>query len=235
MRCYYDLHIHSALSPCGDEDMTPNNIVNMAKLVGLDLIALTDHNTGGNLAATAAVARKADLLFLPGIEIETAEEIHMVCYFPDLPRALEAAEVVGRAMPPIANRPDIFGRQLFLDEQDEIVGQEERMLITACSLSLEKTVELVRSLGGAAIPAHVDKPANSIIASLGYIPPEFGFTTLEVSTQANLEKITYPYQIIQSSDAHYLHQIMDRKNKIEICGYCIKDVINFLLKTGDEI
>ena len=124
MRLSYDLHIHSCLSPCGDADMTPNNIVHMALLAGFDMIALTDHNTCGNCPALLTVAREAGLTAVPGMELCTAEEAHVVCLFPALEGALAFEAAVRPTLPPVENRPDIFGEQLLLDAQDGIVGRE---------------------------------------------------------------------------------------------------------------
>ena len=125
MKYYYDLHIHSALSPCGDEDMTPNNIVNMSLLNGLDIIALSDHNTCKNVRAVSEVARRAGILFIPAMELETAEEIHVLCLFPSVDAAeLFEREIVSPALPDIANNESIFGRQQILDENDNETGTD---------------------------------------------------------------------------------------------------------------
>lgn len=131
-----DLHIHSCLSPCGDEDMTPNNIVNMALLKGLDFIAVTDHNSALNLPAVESLARKAGLGFLPGIEVNTKEEIHVLAYLPDVERALVLDEWIMKHLPPTPNREDFFGEQRILNEEDECVGKLDRLLIHATDLSL---------------------------------------------------------------------------------------------------
>jgi len=222
MKYAVDLHIHSALSPCADKDMTPNNIVNMAIIKGLDAIALTDHNSGGNLSAVSACARKHGLVFIPGIELESAEEIHLVCLLPDLESALELHRIAYQALPPIPNRTDIFGRQYYMDENDEITGEEERLLVNATSLTIDEILQLVRDLNGAVIPAHVDRPSNSIISNLGWIPDEFKLKYLEISRNCQHYdyKAAHPeldhYRLIKSSDAHYLGDILERESWIEI-------------------
>lgn len=214
MRLYYDLHIHSCLSPCGDGDMTPNNIVNMARLAELDIIALTDHNTCGNCAAILQAAVGSGVTVLPGMELCTAEEAHVVCLFPALKAALAFAQRVRSSLPPIANRPDIFGEQLLMDAGDNVVGREDVLLTTASAIPVDDVPALVRSLGGAAFPAHIDRPSYSVTAALGDIPP-VGFCAAEITAAGNVEqmKTLYPsianMPLLLDSDAHYLHQISE--------------------------
>ena len=214
MRYSYDMHIHSALSPCGDNDMTPNNIVGMACLCGLDIIALTDHNTCGNCAAVMEVGQENGVLVIPGMELCTAEEIHVVCLFPTLSEALAFEQAVIPCRPPIANRPEIFGEQRKMDAQDNIVGLEPILLLTATTLSLEEVLPLARQHGGTAFPAHIDRDSYSVPAALGDIPP-VGFTSAEITAAGDVPalKATYPaiadVPLLLSSDAHYLHQITD--------------------------
>ena len=127
----YDLHIHSALSPCGDEDMTPNNIANMAYLKGLDVIAVTDHNSCRNVSAVQKCGANAGVTVIPGMEVETSEEVHMVCLFKSLNDAYEMEDYVTAHLPVIKNKPEIFGRQLVMDENDQITDIKENLLITA--------------------------------------------------------------------------------------------------------
>jgi len=222
MKYAVDLHIHSALSPCADNDMTPNNIVNMAILKGLDAIAVTDHNTAGNLEAVSNCACKNGLVFIPGMEVESCEEVHLVCLLPDLDSAWMLQEEVRKALPPIANRTDIFGRQYFMDENDIITGEEDRLLVNATSLTSDDIVLLVRNLGGAVIPAHVDRPANSMLSNLGLIPQELDIKYLELSGRCDKYafRAAHPeldrYQLIKSSDAHNLGDILERESMLEI-------------------
>lgn len=210
MKIFYDLHIHSALSPCGDEDMTPNNIVNMSKLLGLDMIAVTDHNSAGNLRAVHEVA-KGKLKFVPGIEITTAEEVHALCYFPNVSAAEDMGEMLKKHMPKTENRPEIFGRQLIMSSDDEIIGEEKQLLIAAVELGIYDIQRETKSRGGVFVPAHIDKPSYSIISNLGFLPPDLEFDGLEV-TSKNFEEYKNVYKdtpIITSSDAHYLENISE--------------------------
>lgn len=214
MRVYYDLHIHSCLSPCGDADMTPNNIVNMARLAGLSAIALTDHNACGNCPGILKAAKGSGLVVLPGMELCTSEEAHVVCLFPTLEAALAFEARVLPTLPPVRNRPDIFGEQLVLDGEDRIVGHSDAFLAGASGISADETVALARSFGGTAFPAHIDRPSYSIPAALGDIPPA-GFAAAEVTVMGDPEEMQARYPAIRGlpllldSDAHYLHQIQE--------------------------
>ena len=200
MKLYCDLHLHSCLSPCGDDDMTPNNIVHMAKLKGLTCIALTDHNTAMNCRATAMAARQAGLGFIPGMELSTAEDIHLICLFPDCdkaeafsrPRSHPGAYCRGR----YKSRGSACGHQIRLDELDRPVGEEETLLLNATMIPLTEAPALVREYGGVCYPAHIDKIANSVLAILGSIPPECEeeFDTVEVSPRYESRPGTPPHR-----------------------------------------
>lgn len=212
MRLTYDFHIHSALSPCGDNDMTPCNIVNMALLTGLQAIALTDHNACGNCGAVLEAARGTGLLALPGMELCTAEEAHVVCLFPTLEAALAFEEKVAPTRPPVKNKPEIFGEQLLFGAEDEILGQEAILLTTASGISVDHVAGLARSFGGTAFPAHIDRPSYSVTAALGDLPP-LGFAAAEITADGDVEALRRQYPelegkiLLQDSDAHYLHQL----------------------------
>lgn len=221
VKLYYDFHMHSCLSPCGDDEMTPNNLVNMAQLVGLTAIALTDHNTCGNCAATAAVAAELGITFLAGMELCTAEEAHVVCLFPTVDAALQFEQHIAAALPPIPNRPDIFGEQLLCDSNDRIVGKHPILLTTASSISIDHVATLVRSFGGAAFPAHIDRPSYSVIASLGDLPP-LGFAAAEITKDGDVPALCARYAelsgkpLLCNSDAHYLENIQDAGPYLEL-------------------
>ncbi len=221
MKIYYDFHIHSCLSPCGDSEMTPNNLVNMAQLAGLSAIALTDHNTCGNCAAAAAVAKELGLTFLPGMELCTAEEAHVVCLFPDLESAENFEQYVVPLLPPIPNRPDIFGEQLLCDAEDRVIGTRDILLTTASSISVDSVANLARSFGGVAFPAHIDRPSYSVTAALGDLPP-LGFTAVEITASGNVETLKTQYPeiggkpLLQNSDAHRLEDIQDAGPYLEL-------------------
>ena len=221
MKIYYDFHLHSCLSPCGDDDMTPNNIAGMAHLNGLNAIALTDHNTTLNCAPLKKAAERYGITVLYGMELTTDEEVHMVCLFADEQSASKWEEYVAERLMKIDNSPDIFGHQHIMDEQDNIIGERQHLLINAVNLSFENVFGLVEALGGVAYPAHVDKNANSLISNLGFVPPDSTFKLTELHDLKNLGDITaaHPYfkgcKILSSSDAHYLTDINEAQNFIE--------------------
>ena len=215
MKLFYDLHIHSALSPCGDNDMTPNNIVNMSILKGLDVIAVSDHNSIKNLHSVMEVARNTDLLVIPAMEIETAENIHILALFPNLDSAEIAYNEVYKNLPDIDNDKSIFGEQLIFDSMDQIICEEPRLLVNSIMLDFDDVVKLIRDVGGVAIPAHIDRSSYSVLSNLGAVP-DMGFKYLELSKNANEDMYLYlGYKFIRNSDAHYLYDIFEAENSID--------------------
>ena len=143
MREYrYDLHVHSCLSPCGDSDMTPNNVVQMALLSGCEILAITDHNTCRNAPAILEAGERNGLLVVPGMELCTSEEAHVVCLFETLEGALGFDRYVYEHMPHVKNKPEIFGQQPILDGSDEQVGEEENLLLVSSFIGVDQVVEL---------------------------------------------------------------------------------------------
>lgn len=214
MKFYYDFHIHSALSPCGDDDMTPFNIANMAKLSGLDVIAVTDHNSSRNAAAVIEAGKQIGLTVLAGMELETSEEVHVVLLFPSAEAALKCTEEVDARRLKIKNRPDVYGNQLIMNADDETVGEEENLLITATDVGVYEAVKLAEKYGGAAFPAHIDRPSHGIIQMLGGIDDDMGFAWVEISPVASAGFvdgwIKRGYGVLRNSDAHYLHNINEK-------------------------
>lgn len=217
-----DLHIHSCLSPCASLDMTPNNIVHMAKLKQLDIIAVCDHNHTGDLKAVSAVAKKQGILLLPGLELETSEEIHLLCYFPSLDAAMHMQSALNPYYRNIPNKEEIFGPQWILDAEDEQIEKIEFLLTASTKLDLYQAVAMVRGFGGAAVPAHVDRESYSILSNLGCIPEDMSFHTLEISRYTTSEAFLERYpghsdkKFITSSDAHDLGMILEREAFINL-------------------
>lgn len=214
---YYDFHIHSALSPCGDNDMTPNNIVNMAAISGLNAIAVSDHNSVKNVKATVEAGKKCGITVIPAMEVETEEEVHILTLYPSVEAAKEAGDAVYKALPDIKNRPEIFGEQLIMDENDGITGIEEKMLISPTALSINSLFDIVKSVGGIFVPAHIDRHSYSILTNLGFMPEDLDIKTVEISKNtadisAYLEsrKELKRYRILRNSDAHYLENISQK-------------------------
>ncbi len=220
MKVKYDLHIHSCLSPCADTDMTPATIAGMAALAELDVVALTDHNSTLNLPAFAKAAEFYGIAALYGMELSTAEDIHAVCLFDTLERAMAFGEVVDKGYPRVKNRPAVFGDQYVMDEDDNVIGNVEHLLIVASGIGFNELDELVESMGGVAMPAHVDKDANSAIAILGAIPPEARFSAFELRHLENAERVEpllpSPHRFFVSSDAHRLADIGAACGEIEL-------------------
>lgn len=234
MKLYYDFHMHSCLSPCGDQDMTPNNIVNMAKVMGFDVIALTDHNTAKNCPAVKMVAEEAGLTFIPGMELCTSEEVHVICLFYTLEDALRFSDYVHSTLPPVKNKPKIFGEQSICDHEDNVIGQEELLLVTASGISTAKVVKTVAEYGGICYPAHIDRSSFSILSNLGTIDEYFGFSCAEIfdmSKEAKLKE-KHPYlnnlKIISDSDAHYLENMRLPEQTIEVESNTVKAILDSL-------
>ncbi len=220
---YYDFHIHSALSPCGDADMTPNNIVNMAMILGLDAIAIADHNSCGNVDAAQKIGKNCGVKVLAGMEIETQEEVHILTLYPTLSAAKEVEKVVQEKLPRVKNRPEIFGEQVFMDENDNIVGYEEKMLISPTGIPIEEVFYMVKNVGGIFVPAHVDRHSYSVLTNLGFIPEELGIKSIEISTQTqdveaylNARAELKKYNVFRNSDAHYLDKISEKNAYLEL-------------------
>lgn len=231
IRLSYDLHIHSCLSPCGDDDMTPGNLAGMAAVKGLDVIALTDHNTCLNCPAAVYHGKNYGITVIPGMELTTQEEIHVICLFPDLDQAMSFSDTVYKKLLPVKNREDIFGKQQIMNEKDEVTGTVENLLINATSIEFDEVFPLVRSLGGIAYPAHVDKTSTSLISNLGFVPPGSSFACAEFNDFNNLHRIRreHPYfencNVICCSDAHYLQDIHEPDYQIYSESNDINDIL----------
>jgi 3',5'-nucleoside bisphosphate phosphatase len=236
MKWFYDLHIHSCLSPCSDEDMTPNNIVNMACLKGLDIIAVSDHNSVDQVQTVMALGQQAGLLVVPAMELCTAEEIHLLCLFPDFAAADRVAGLVFAGMTVPVNRPDIFGHQWILNVEDEPLREETRMLLAASGMDVDTALRAVDEVGGVVVPAHVDRDAYSMVATLGLIPPEYGLRVVEVTAacppcdeaeRAGVVSAERP-ACLRNSDAHHLWAISEPEHAVELSERTIAALLEAL-------
>lgn len=219
---FYDLHVHSCLSPCADNDMTPNNIAGMAALKGLQIVALTDHNSCKNCPAFFAACKRQGIIPVAGMELSTAEDIHIVCLFESLEDAMRFDEAVHGHIMNIPNHPEIFGDQLILDGEDEQIGVEDTLLISATDLWMSDAIKLAKSHGAHVHPAHIDREANGIISILGDVPSEYGFGCVEYNGSDRIDEIKTRYSAVEnvkhvvSSDAHHLWDINEADHFIEL-------------------
>ncbi len=221
-RYYYDFHIHSCLSPCGDDDMTPANIAGAATLAGLNIVALTDHNTAKNCPAFFKAAKAYGIIAVAGMELTTAEDIHIVCLFERLEEALAFSEEIENHLVKIKNRPEIFGRQQIMDEEDNILGEEEYLLSNATDISVEDVPQLVKSFNGICFPAHIDRTANGIVSILGVFPKDAEFNCYELHAKDKQREYENRFEHLKNkiclagSDAHYLWDMRDAEDYIEL-------------------
>lgn len=235
MKYAYDLHLHTGLSPCADDDMTPNNVVNMAVIKGLDIIAITDHNSIGNCKACMKVAEKLPILVIPGMELQTKEDVHVLCFFLNLEKAEAFSDFIEAFRMPLPNKPERFGNQRLYNERDEIIGEYPFALISSLDISLEAVIKKVQELDGVAVPAHLDRSSNSVLSNLGFMPPDLNVKSIEISKRTNEETFLKQnasladYQIFQSSDAHTLGDISEPERFIELNGsLTIESVLEIL-------
>ncbi len=229
MLIYADLHIHSCLSPCADMDMTPMNICAMAKIKGLQVISVTDHNSAANLPAADQAARKHGLLLLPGIEITTREEVHLLAYFPTVDQALAMGDFLYSHLPNIQTNSRIFGQQCIMGDDDKVIRLESRLLISAVDISLRPMVEEIEKLGGFAIPAHINRGGNGLLVNLGLMPDDIHFPAVEVS-----KDLPIPYNLLEgkvvlhSSDAHQLGAILEQEFTMDISDLSPTGILSVL-------
>lgn len=228
MKCYYDFHIHSCLSPCADMEMTPHSIAGMSYINGLNAIAVADHNCARNIRAVAKAAEQYGICTVPAIEAESAENIHLLCLFPDIEAAEEMGALLESHLPPIKNRPDIFGEQWIMNELDEKAGQIDALLINATDLTIEQIKEETQNRGGICVAAHIDREKNGIVAILGCVPDNMNFSTLELSDTAGDRKKDAKYKYITNSDAHTLTDISEKVNFLEVEEINIQEILKKL-------
>ena len=211
MGAFCDLHLHSCLSPCAEDDMTPWNMVGMAKIKGLDVIAITDHNAVLNAEDAMAAGREYGVEVIPGMEITSREEVHMLAYFYTLKDALAAGEEVYAHLPDISNQPMLFGNQIIMRDGDTPSGTLDKLLINATDLSVDEVCELVRAHNGIPLPAHINRGSNGMIGALGLMPflPEYPVVEVYkgVDCPAYATKGRF---LLHSSDAHRLEDIQEQ-------------------------
>lgn len=208
-----DLHIHTVLSPCGDLEMSPINIVLKAKERGLDIIAIADHNSTLQVAVTQEVGRQYGLVVLAAVEVTIKEEAHVLAFFNDDSQLAVFQQFLNNHLPKIANDEDRFGYQLIVNAAEEIVGEEPYLLINALDVDIDELYDVVHGIGGLFVPAHVNKPSTSLMSQLGFVPPDLRADALELSRhitkEAFIRKNAYlkRFAFLKSSDAHQIDAV----------------------------
>jgi PHP family Zn ribbon phosphoesterase len=211
-----DLHVHTVLSPCAEVEMIPPFIVQRAEELALGLIAITDHNSAENVAAVIEAARGHEVAVLPGMEVQSKEEVHLLCLFDTVEQVLGWQEVVYAHLPPFKNKDEVFGPQFVVDATGDFLRYNDRLLLTSVSLSVEEIARAVQERKGLCIAAHIDRPAFSLLANLGFVPPDSRFAALELSRHAKADEMRSRdpslarYALICSGDAHRLAEMSDR-------------------------
>lgn len=209
-----ELHVHTVLSPCADVEMIPPLIIQAALERGINLLAITDHNSTANISAVQEASRNTNITVLPGMELQTREEIHLLCIFDSLKQSGTFQQLIDPLLPDIKNDPEHFGEQFIIDPTGEYVASESRLLLNSVNIDLDEAVLEVHKLGGLAIPAHIDRKAYGLLNMLGFFPPELKFDAVELSrfTTMDMIKVQYPdvmnFPIIQSGDVHRLEEFL---------------------------
>jgi PHP family Zn ribbon phosphoesterase len=210
--------------------MTPANIANMAVLAGLEVVALSDHNSAKNTPAFLEAAERAGILALPAMELTTSEEAHVLCILPDIKAALDFDRYVYERLPYIKNKADIFGSQLVMDSEDGVLGEEDKLLINATLIGIYETAQLLDIYGGIAIPAHINRSSFSVLSNLGSMPPD----TAELTRETDMKKLKKEHRELEgvsyiiNSDAHSLTGIYDGEYTLEADSLSSKAVIEAL-------
>lgn len=208
-----DLHIHTVLSPCADLNMSPGNIIAEAERTGLDIIGITDHNTTRHCRLIKRLAERSGIFTLAGAEITTAEEVHCLVFFEEIETIDEFQEFIDGRLPDIKNVPELFGHQVQVNEKEEIIYTEEKMLLNALRVTINELEAYVHHRNGLFIPAHIDRMKNSIYSQLGFLPAGLKADALEVSRRSDPEKFrkdhpeTNSFTVITGSDAHFTQQV----------------------------
>ncbi|MCQ2552804.1 MAG: PHP domain-containing protein [Clostridia bacterium] len=233
MEYSFDLHMHSCLSPCGSNENTPALLAGLSAVNETDIIALTDHNTCKNCGVFMEAAEHYGLLGIPGMELTTSEEVHVVCLFPDLNSAMEFDGYVHSRLMQVKNKPKFFGQQLVVDIDDNVVCEEEIMLAGASDIGIYEVYDLVDKLGGVSYPAHIDRPSNSLLSNLGFWDASMKFPMAELSYGCDFNtlkdrKDLQGLSFVRGSDAHYPDQLKPKFQCIDLAEKTAAELINKL-------
>ncbi len=226
------------LSPCTDlDEMTPRAIVQAALRAGLDMIAICDHNSARNVSATMRAAQNTNLVVIPGIEVTSSEEVHVVGLFPDEAGTTGMQEEIYSRLRG-QNNEDVFGYQVVVDEFDMVEDLDQRLLIGATTLSTERVVELIHRFDGLAIASHVDRKGFGIFSQLGFIPDDLELDALEISRHVDEQGLRqrFPHcgdrPLITSSDAHYLRDIGSARTVARLQGPTVAELSRAFMGQG---
>lgn len=228
MKVRADFHIHSCLSPCASLEMSPASIVAKAKEVGLNAVALSDHNCGFNLPAFGKICEQQGINCLFGMEVTSIEEAHILCLFDQLDAAMELGGKVYDSLPDIPNNPEKFGDQPIIDEHEEILGFAEKFLISASGYDIHSLVTEVHALGGLIIPAHIDRMVYGIIAQLGFLPDE-AFDAVELTARGD-PALALSYPVVRNSDSHHLGTMGSACSVFDLDEFSVEQIRSCLCK-----
>lgn len=220
---FYDLHIHSCLSPCADDDMTPNNIVNMALLNGLDLISVTDHNALDHQKVIKELCDRVSIRYIYGVEVQSQEDVHGLAYFKTYSMVKNFAAYIDEHLIKIPNDSRYFGHQYIRDINDQIIKEKTALLISSLDVSINEIALKVKLIGGVFVLAHIDGRENAILNNLGFIPPDLEYVGLEIPRKEDIPKYQSMYPqckyFLHSSDAHQLIDIHERVMEMSEAEY----------------
>lgn len=209
-----DLHVHTVLSPCAEVEMIPPLIVETALDMGISLIAITDHNATANINAVQKAAIGTPLAVLPGMELQTKEDVHFLCLFDRTDQIDVFQQIINSTLPNLRNNDEAFGAQFVVDESGDFIRNEERLLATSSSLTVNDAFKIVSELGGLFIPAHINRKTFGLIENLGFIPPDIPFVAVEISRHITPDeaRLKFPsvkkIPIIQNGDVHRLDEFL---------------------------
>ncbi len=236
MKISADLHIHTALSTCGSLEMSPSAIIRRVKELSLDVIAITDHNSIENSFFVAELGEKDGIKVIYGMEAQTMEEVHILCYFEHRGDIEGFYSEIYDYLPMMKNDPEYFGDQVVVDSENNIVRFEEKLLLNSLDIDIETLFEKVKHYNGYMIPAHIEREQFGILVNLGFIPESLKNSVFEISYNAELKEIFefYPFlrnnNLISNSDAHYLEDIARAYTVYDVTEKSINDIYNAALK-----
>ena len=222
-----DLHVHTVLSPCADIEMTPAFIIRRAKECGLDIVGITDHNSTLQCAEIKRIGDREGVFVLCGAEVTTQEEVHCLTFMENSEKLSLFQEYLSRHLPHTKNKPELFGYQLIVNEQEEVLDEAPYLLISALSQSIDQVEREVHRLDGLFIPAHIDKQKDSLLSQLGFVPSDLNADALEISYRACPDKFTIQspnHNYISSSDAHYPNEFSRRQTLFHIGALTFDEV-----------